>query len=103
MKRKRELLQLRIAYFTPVTSPSSLSKLTSLTDLNLSGNNLQALPQAALSSMENLQVLSVHSNRLCSIPDLRRLKSLKVRSSELSERIVHDRFCLGARFELQFH
>lgn len=95
----------------PVVSPSSLSKLTLLTDLNLSGNNLQVLPQAALSSMENLQVLSVHSNRLRSIPDLRQLTSLKVRpfdsryelDRELSERIVHEHFCSGARFELQCH
>ncbi len=57
---------------------SSLSKLNSLTDLNLSGNNIQSLPQIALSSMENLQVLYLHSNQLRAIPDLRRLNSLKV-------------------------
>ena len=57
---------------------SSLRRLTSLTDLNLSGNNIQLLPQTALSSMENLQTLSVHSNRLRAIPDLRQLNSLKV-------------------------
>lgn len=57
---------------------SSLSKLVSLTDLNLSGNNIQLLPQMILSSMENLQVLCLHSNHLRAIPDLRRLKSLKV-------------------------
>jgi Leucine-rich repeat (LRR) protein len=57
---------------------SSLSKLVSLTDLNLSGNNIQSLPQFALSSMENLQVLCLHSNRLRAIPDLRRLNLLKV-------------------------
>ena len=57
---------------------SSLSKLISLTDLNLSGNHLQSLPQTALSVMDNLQVLSLHSNRLRAIPDLRRLHSLKV-------------------------
>jgi len=57
---------------------SSLSKLSSLTDLNLSGNNIQSLPQIALSSMENLQVLCLHSNLLRAIPDLRRLNSLKV-------------------------
>ncbi len=57
---------------------SSLSKLSSLTDLNLSGNNIQSLPQIALTSMENLQVLCLHSNLLRAIPDLRRLNSLKV-------------------------
>jgi Leucine-rich repeat (LRR) protein len=57
---------------------SSLRKLISLTDLNLSGNNIQTLPQIALSSMENLQTLSLHSNQLRAIPDLRRLNLLKV-------------------------
>lgn len=57
---------------------SSLSKLISLTDLNLSGNNIQSLPHMVLSSMENLQVLYLHSNQLRAIPDLRRLNSLKV-------------------------
>ena len=57
---------------------SSLRKLTSLTDLNLSGNHIQVLPQMALSTMENLQVLVLHSNQLRAIPDLRRLNSLKV-------------------------
>ena len=69
---------------------SSLSKLTSLTDLNLSGNNIQVLPQMALSTMENLQVLALHSNQLRAIPDLRRLNSLKV---NISMRI-NDRECL---------
>ena len=59
---------------------SSLSKLVSLTDLNLSGNHLQSLPPIAFSVMDNLQVLSLHSNRLRAIPDLRRLQSLKVRA-----------------------
>ncbi len=57
---------------------SSLSKLSSLTDLNLSGNNIQSLPQISLTSMENLQILCLHSNLLRAIPDLRRLNSLKV-------------------------
>ena len=57
---------------------SSLNKLGSLTDLNLAGNNILSLPQMALSSMENLQVLNLHSNHLRTIPDLRRMKSLKV-------------------------
>lgn len=63
----------RLIYFS-----SSLNKLVTLTDLNLAGNNIQSLPQTALSSMENLQVLTLHSNRLRSIPDLRRLTSLEV-------------------------
>ncbi len=49
-----------------------------MTDLNLSGNNIQLLPENALSSMEYLQVLSLHSNQLRAIPDLRRLNTLKV-------------------------
>lgn len=65
---------------------SSLSKLTSLTDLNLSGNNIQVLPQMALSTMENLQVLALHSNQLRAIPDLRRLNLLKVNFSMINER-----------------
>jgi Leucine-rich repeat (LRR) protein len=67
---------------------SSMNKLVSLTDLNLSGNNIQTLPTTALSSMENLQVLYLHSNRLRTIPDLRRLNSLKV--SELSSFVVDE-------------
>lgn len=55
-----------------------MNKLNSLTDLSLSGNNIQLLPQTALISMENLQVLCLHSNKLRAIPDLRRLNSLKV-------------------------
>jgi Leucine-rich repeat (LRR) protein len=74
---------------------SSLSKLTSLTDLNLSGNNIQSLPQTALLTMENLQVLCLHSNQLRAIPDLRRLNSLKVNRGEckgVSDSIVCFRY-----------
>lgn len=60
----------------------ALTKLVSLTDLNLSGNNIQVLPQTAVSAMENLQILCLHSNLLRAIPDLRRLNSLKVKFEE---------------------
>ena len=74
----------------------ALKKLVSLTDLNLSGNNIQVLPQTVVSAMENLEVLCLHSNLLRAIPDLRRLNSLKAKFEEECERI--NRICFVFRY-----
>ena len=70
------------------TLPESVSKLTNLTSLNLSGNNLKTLPES-FGELTNLTSLGLSNNQLTKLPEsvdkLTNLTSLDVNNNKLTK------------------